>query len=188
MFVQRHVFIALLLSAFISPAGIVFAQGRVPRTEAVTGTFTASPVNAKQRTCTSFDGTYLEVRGEFAGVITSSHPGLSGRLEFTAEPAFVNLTTGLGTFRGRFRVVDPDNGQLAEGEFFSVTTEASVNHSFALGTIMNRGGATDTLFAAFKSTFDAGLNVTGQFGGAGDPRTPAVIQGGHCTGAFTKVP
>jgi hypothetical protein len=172
----------------IGQPNIAFAQGP-PRTEPVTGIFTASPVNAKQRTCTSFDGAYLEIRGEFNGVITSSHPNLTGNLIFMAEPALVNLTTGFGTFRGRFRIVDPLTNQLrTQGEFLSVTTEASLNHSFAVGTVVNRGGSPDSLFATFTSTFDASLNVTGQFGGAGDPRTPAVVQGGHCTGPFTQVP
>jgi hypothetical protein len=107
-----------------------------------------------------------------------------------AEPALVNLTTGLGTFRGRFRVADPATGrQKAEGQFFTVVTEASLNHGFALGNLMSTGaGPADSFFANFESRFDASLNVSGQFGGVGDARTPAVVQGGQCSGSFTQVP
>jgi hypothetical protein len=115
---------------------------------------------------------------------------LAGNLEFMAEPALVNLTTGFGTFRGRFRIVDPTTGmQKAEGEFFSVVTEASLNHAFALGKVTNAGTEpSDDFFASFKSTFDASLNVSGQFGVSGDARTPAVVQGGHCSGPFIQIP
>ena len=79
----------------------------------------------------------------------------------------------------------------AEGEFFSVVTEASLNHGFALGKVTNAGaGPSDQFFGGFKSAFDASLNLSGQFGGtgAGDDRTPAVVQGGHCSGPFTQIP
>jgi len=35
---------------------------------------------------------------------------------------------------------------------------------------------------------DAALNVTGHFGDAGDPRVPAVIQTGRCSGPFAPFP
>lgn len=181
----------IVLSAVLAAGHvIVIAQGNRPRTEPVTAVFTGSPVNAQQRVCEGADGAYLEVRGHFSGAITSSDPRLSGTLDFMAEPALVNLTTGLGTFRGRFRISDPATGrQAAQGEFYTVVTEGFLNHGFALGTVMNAGsGAADSLFARFESTFDASLNVSGQFGGAADPRTPAVVQGGHCSGPFAQVP
>jgi hypothetical protein len=187
---RLNVVALVALSVIIETAGVVFAQGNLPRTQAATGMFTGSPVNARQRICTGEDGQYLEIRGLFSGVITSSDPRLSGTLEFFAEPALVNLVTGLGTFRGRFRIADQTTGrQKAHGEFLTVVTEGSLNHGFAIGTLTNAaGGASDSLFANFKSTFDAALNVSGQFGGAGDPRTPGVVQGGHCSGPFTQVP
>ena len=179
--------LAAILGAGVGSAG---AQDNGPRTDAVIATFSGSPVNVRQRTCEGQDGTYLEIRGLSTGEIASSDPRLSGDLEYTAEPARLNLTTGLGTFRGRFRVVDPDTGALkAEGEFHTVITEGRLNHGLALGKVANpRPGAADNFVATFKSTFDAEFNVTGQLGGAGDPRTPAVVQGGHCRGAFVKVP
>lgn len=183
--------IAGIVSCAIAVGGAaVLAQGNRPRTEPVAGVFSGSPVNAKQRVCEGADGAYLEVRGHFSGAISSSDPRLTGTLDFMAEPALVNLTTGLGTFRGRFRISDPATGkQTAQGEFYTVVTEGFLNHGFALGTVMNTGGgAADSFVARFQSTFDASLNVSGQFGGAGDARTPAVVQGGHCSGPFVAVP
>jgi hypothetical protein len=188
---RSRVFAIAIAVAVIGASGAAaLAQDNRPRTQPVNGTFTGSPVNARQRTCQGQDGLYLEIRGHFAGTIASSDPRLAGNLEFMAEPALVNLATGFGTFRGRFRIVDPATGmQKAEGQFFSAVTEGSLNHAFALGKVTNAGGGqTDDFFGNFQSTFDAGLNVSGQFGGAGDPRTPAVVQGGQCSGPFTRVP
>ena len=181
----------IVLSAVVVTSVVLIAQGNRPRTDPVSGVFTGGPVNAKQRVCEGEDGAYLEIRGHFSGTIASSDPRLTGTLDFMAEPALVNLTTGLGTFRGRFQVSDPSSRQqTAPGEFFTVVTEGFLNQGFALGTVNNSGGggATDSFFARFESTFDPSLNVSGHFGGAGDPRTPAVVQGGHCSGQFTPVP
>jgi hypothetical protein len=151
--------------------------------------FSGAPVNAPQRVCDGQDGPYLEIRGHFSGVIVSSDPRLTGTLDFMAEPALVNLATGLGTFQGRFRIADATTGmQKAQGEFFTVVTEAMLNHGFALGNLMSASGElADSFFATFESTLDQALNVRGHFGDTGDNRLPAVIQGGHCSGAFTQV-
>jgi hypothetical protein len=172
-------------------------KGR-PRTEPVSGTLAASPVNVKQRICQGEDGTYIDIRGTFAGEITSSDPRLTGELEFTAERAIVNVVTGYGTFRGQFRILDPMTGRRkAEGEFFTVITEASLNHGFAVGTLSSRRGASsgreegessERFLASYNATMDAALNVTGHFGDAGDPRLPAVIQTGRCSGPFLPFP
>lgn len=182
---------AMLAAAIVAGAdGVAIAQGNMPRTEPVTGMFSGSPVNARQRVCEGQDGPYVEIRGHFSGTIISSDPRLTGTLDFMAEPALVSLATGLGTFRGRFRVAEGATGkQTAQGEFFTVVTEGSLNHGFALGQVTNAGnGATDSFFATFESTLDTALNVSGRFGGAGDVRLPAVVQGGHCSGPFTQVP
>lgn len=186
----KHVLAVAVASVLIGEGSVAFAQGNQPRTQPVSGIFTASPQNVKQRVCDGQDGSYLEIRGLFSGVITSSDPRLAGNLEFMAEPALVNLTTGFGTFRGRFRIADATTGaQKAQGEFLTVVTNGGLSHGFAHGTVMNAGaGPSDNFFASFKSTFDAALNVSGQYGGADDPRTPAVVQGGHCSGPFTQVP
>ncbi len=181
--------IAVLGAIAVGSQDVSFAQQPQPRTEPVTGMFTGAPVNARQRTCAGADGPDLEIRGHFAGTIASSDPRLTGTLDFMANPALVNLATGFGTFRGRFRVSDPDTGRLkGEGEFFTVVTEASLNHGFALGHVISGGGAAEDFFANFQSTFDLALNVAGNFGGVGDPRLPAVVQKGQCSGPFTKVP
>jgi hypothetical protein len=188
---REHILAVAALSIMIGGgSGIAFAQGHRPRTQPITGLFTASPLDVKQRVCNGQDGLYLEIRGLFSGEITSSDPRLAGTLEFIAAPAIVNLSTGLGTFRGRFRIADAVTGkQKAQGEFFTVVTEASLEHGFAVGTLMNAAGEpSDSLFASFEDTFDAALNVSGVFGGVGDVRTPAVVQGGHCSGPFTKIP
>jgi hypothetical protein len=49
-------------------------------------------------------------------------------------------------------------------------------------------GPSEDFFGGFTSTFDAALNVSGQYGGAGDARSPAVVQSGQCSGPFTKIP
>jgi hypothetical protein len=182
------VFLSVLVAATGLGAGRALAQGNRPHTEPVTGTFSGAPVNVMQRICEGEDGQYLELRGQWAGTITSSDPRLTGNLEFMAQQALVNLVTGLGTFRGTFSVTDPATGQqTARGEFHTVVTEGSLNHGFALGKVMNQGGSADDFFGNLESTLDAALNVTGQFGGAGQPRDPAVIQGGQCSGRATRV-
>jgi hypothetical protein len=188
---RAQVLVSVILSAIFAGGGVIaLAQGNRPRTKPVDGIFTGSPVNAMQRICDGQDGQYLEIRGHFSGPITSSDPRLTGTLEFMAEPALVNLTTGFGTFQGHFRIADPATGrQKAQGEFFTVVTDGGLNHGFALGHLMSAGtGPADGFFATFESTFDVSLNVSGQFGGVGDARTPAVVQGGHCSGPFTQVP
>jgi hypothetical protein len=189
---RGRILAVVMVSVFIAHSdAVMLAQGNKPRTQPVTGFFRAAPVNAKLRTCEGLDGQYLEIRGHFSGAITSpDDPRLTGTLDFMAEPALVNLNTGLGTFRGRFRISDAVTGQhQAEGEFLTVVTDRGLNHGFAHGKVANIGdGPADNFFATFESVLDAALNVSGQFGFAGDIRTPAVIQGGHCTGAFQQVP
>jgi hypothetical protein len=196
--------ISVLVALLIASTGVALAQGNRPHTKEVRGTFTAADENVKQRFCQGEDGLYVELRGLFVGEIVSPDDDrLSGTLEFRAEPALVNVTTGLGTFRGPFHIFDPDtHRQKAKGEFHTVATPVAANvvrnHGFAVGKVTNQGGGpADEFFANFKSdltitrrpdgTF-ASLDVTGQFGGTHpDTRIPAVIQGGHCSGRFTPV-
>jgi hypothetical protein len=184
--------VAAVCIVILGTTGTSGAQGNRPRTEPVSGTFAASPDNVMQRFCQGEDGQYLEIRGRFEGTIASSDPRLTGVLEFMAEPALVNLTTGFGTFQGPFSIRDAAGGrQKARGEFHNVVTNVILNHGFALGKVTNQeSGPSDDFFAQFKATFDpATFNVTGQFGGTtADPRTPAVIQGGHCSGPFIPAP
>src|SRR5437867_11969274 len=72
------------------------AQGNAPSTQPVTGVFTAAPADVKERTCEGADGSYVEFRGLFTGVITSSDPRPTRDLEFTAAPALHNVTPCVG--------------------------------------------------------------------------------------------
>jgi hypothetical protein len=193
-----------VVGAFVfaaSTAAGALADDEGPSTEPVTGVFSAKPVHAKTRTCEGEDGAYLEISGTFAGDIVGSDPRITGSLEFLAH-ALVNTTTGLGTFEGSFSVRQASGRAGARGAFYTVITEGGLNHGFARGTVGNGPGhghdaahpaghgdeAGDDFFARFDSTVDAALNVNGTFGGAGDARLPAVIQGGRCTGRWTRVP
>ena len=188
---------ALLVGAAM--AGDLALASDGPRTQAVNGSFTAQPVNAKTRTCVGEDGTYLEVSGKFAGNITSSDPRVTGTLEFNAH-ALVNTTTGLGNFEGTFRIRSEAPGGGARGVFFTVVTDGGLNHGFARGKLSGgddddddgdhegEGGGGADFFARYQAVTDAALNVTGAFGGAGDPRAPAIIQSGRCSGRWTRVP
>jgi hypothetical protein len=64
--------------AVVGAVGTSGAQDNSPHTTPVAGTFTASPVNVMQRTCEGQDGTYLEIRGRFAGTSVSPDPRLDG--------------------------------------------------------------------------------------------------------------
>jgi hypothetical protein len=189
---RLFVVVPVLVASVGLGVGTAVAQGNRPHTEAVSGEFNGAPVNVMRRFCPGEDGhLYLELRGQWAGTITSTDPRLTGNLEFMAQPALVDTVTGLGTFRGTFSISDPvTNQQTARGEFHTVVTEGSLNHGFALGKVTGEdGGPADDFSGNLKSTIDPDtLVVIGQFGGVGDPRTPAVIQGGHCSGRFTRVP
>lgn len=90
------------------------------------------PGEVQQRTCVGEDGPYLELRGRWAGVTTSTDPRLSGNLKFRADPALVNLATGLGTFQGPFTITDPATGEeKVQGNFHVVLTGGGLNnHGF----------------------------------------------------------
>ena len=179
----------MTLAALLAGGGPAVAQNR-PHTLAVTGDFAGDPVNAMQRLCVGTDGPYLELRGHFSGAITSSDPRLTGTLDFMADQALVSLASGLGTFKGRFQVSGASGAQTAQGQFFTVVTDGGLNHGFALGKVRNADGSgTDDFFARFQSTLDASLHVDGRFGDpTGDVRLPAVVQGGTCSGQWTRVP
>lgn len=181
---RGRILAGLTLVGILGGGGAAVAQ----QTTAVTGTFNGAPVNVMTRTCAGADGPYLELRGHFSGAIVSSDPRLTGTLDFMAEQALVNVVTGLGTFRGRFQVSNAAGAQTAQGEFLTVVTEGGLNHGFATGKVMNADGPAESFFANFNSVLDSSFNVTGHFGGTGDPRLPAVIQGGNCSGKFTRIP
>ena len=78
---QRSVFIAFLLVVSLGVwVTTAVAQGNAPRTEAVFGDLHADAVNVMARTCLGEDGAYVELRGKWAGTITSNDPRLAGVL------------------------------------------------------------------------------------------------------------
>jgi hypothetical protein len=190
MTVTRARIVALITFAVALGGGsLALAQSNPPHTLSVTGDIAGEPVNVMQRLCVGVEGPYLELRGHFSGAITSSDPRLTGTLDFMAEQALVSLVTGLGTFKGRFQISDASGAQTAQGQFFTVVTDGGLNHGFALGKVMGGSdGAADDFFARFQSTLDASLHVAGHFGDFGDVRLPAVVQGGQCSGKWTRVP
>ena len=173
----------VLVAVGIAVGGVAAASGdERPRTEAVTGTFQASPAKVKTRTCQGQDGAYLQIRGTWRGTITGSDPRLTGTLKFTAR-ALVNTTTGLGTFAGTYRIRQANGKTSARGQFATVVTEGSLNHGFAIAKVSrgpDPGEGAGIFHGNFESTVDPALNVVGKFGGTGQPRDPAVIQSGSC--------
>jgi hypothetical protein len=197
---RRFVIVSGLVAMLGVSVGTAVAKDDGLRTDPVSGTFEANPVNVKLRTCTGEDGQYLEIRGEFAGPITSPDPRLTGELKFTAAPALVNTITGFGTFQGPFQITDEATGkQKSDGQFYAVVTDANTelakNHGFAVGKVVKQGDRPSAdFFASFKADLvtvgddqTPFLHVEGQFGAMDDNRTPAVVQGGHC-GPFTPLP
>jgi hypothetical protein len=66
---------------------------------------------------------------------------------------------------------------------------AVLTHGVAIGNVMGSAvGTADDFLATFNSTLDASLHVEGHFGDIGDPRLPGVVQGGQCSGRWTRVP
>ena len=176
-------------------------SGNQPHTDPVAGSFSFTTVQVKQRSCTGQDGAYLEITARQVGAAVGD-PRLTGDLELTSN-ILLNASTGLGTSEGRFTVRDTATGRKkAEGEFHGVITLAALSpsplfglHGMLLGKVFDEGTGTDEellgrgrALANFEATFDAHLNGTGQFGGAGDILNPSVIQGGHCTGPVTTTP
>jgi hypothetical protein len=123
-------------------------------------------------------------------------------MELTSH-LLVNLGTGLGTSEGRFEVRDAATGRKkVAGGFLGVVTPASLTSAaldgLLVGTVFDEGtGAEEQVgrgrvVANFEAEFDnAILNGNGSFGIGAPPTvrpSPALIQGGHCTGRFTSAP
>jgi hypothetical protein len=96
--------------------------------------------------------------------------------------ALLNLSTGLGTDHGRVTWWDASGKRTAVVAYRQVITQGSVFTGFEVGQVAAADGLpAGTLVASYKGRFDAQLNSSGEFGGAGDAQTPAVIQSGGCT-------
>jgi hypothetical protein len=184
---KRFTIVAIpVVTALIASAGVAVADNQ-PQTDPVAGSFTAQAVKVRERTCTGADGPYLELRGQWQGVIASSDPRVSGRLEFKANPALINVVTGLGTFTGPFKIIDELTGRTkAEGEFHTVVTRGANNDGFALGKAKRAGDKpAGRFFANFRSLVGPRPDypVQGAFGTTDDDGLmPAVIQSGQCSG------
>jgi hypothetical protein len=174
--------LALALTMVLAAATLVWAAGHGPKTDATQATFTAQATNVKSRTCTGQDGAYSETRVRFTGTSTGD-PRLSGNIQARAH-TLVNTDTGLGTSRGRLRILDPATGQVkARAKFTAVVTEGSVLNGFILGHVRPPGDTTPQrtgrLWANFSATINAQGQASGELGG-GPSQNTAVIQSGHC--------
>jgi hypothetical protein len=196
----RRIFLSL---AACSAAALMVAgtagsgSDRRPRTDPVLVTFSFSPVDVKQRTCQGQDGAYLEQVAVYVGS-GAGDPRLSGRIELRGR-FLINLVTGLGTSTGSFTISDPGTGRKkAAGTFDGVFTEGTTFHGFLVAKVRDPGSGRDaeadddesssgaTWYGGIKSVLNPATGaITGQIGGAGDPRNPSVVQSGRCSGPFT---
>ena len=159
-------------------------------------TFTFRSTHEKQRICSGEDGPYIEIRAHHEGTQVGD-PRLSGVVDLEAHN-FISLATGLGTSEGTFTIRDPATNKLkVSGKYYGVFTEGSKFHGFEIATVKAEGaGPNEELVGdgELRAVVKAEVNfatgeVAGQLGGASpDPRTPAVIRRGYCTGPYTQVP
>src|SRR6266699_241970 len=96
---QRKLTLAIpVVAALAALAAVEIAiaeSANRPRTDAVMGTFTASPVRVKQRICEGQDGPYLEIRGKLAGTVVSGSSSEWGlRVHVRAGPDQPNHRPG----------------------------------------------------------------------------------------------
>lgn len=94
------------------------------------------------------------------------------------------LVTGLGTSEGTYTIRDPSTNVLkVHGEYDGIFTEGSKFHGVAVAKVADGTGESEQI-ALFKADVDLATGVvSGRLGGVStDPRTPAVIQRGACTG------
>lgn len=191
--------LSAILGAFallvVGGTTLAFAAGDDrPRTDAVAGTFSMAPVDQEQRICEGPDGPYLELTAQYRGTMTGD-PRLSGELRVAAH-LLINLAKGLGTDRGTFEVRDTKTGRKkAHGRYedvLIVTGGVVRSNGVFFGEVREAGGLGDDddddaeggsarVIAHYEGELDPVTgSISGQYGGSGDPRTPAVIQGGRC--------
>jgi hypothetical protein len=170
--------VAATAAAAVSLAG----DDSSPTTRPVAGTFALVAVHVDQNTCVGTDGAYLEVtRAVFEGKSSSPDPRFNGRIQVVSGGALLNTTTGLGTDHGRITWWDAAGKRTAVGTYRDVITQGSVLTGIEVAQVAAADGLpAGTLVANFKGKFDAQLSAAGEFGGAGDGQTPAVIQSGQC--------
>jgi hypothetical protein len=185
---RRALTISILAVVALAAAAVAVAANRhAPRVDPVLATFSFAAAHEKQRFCTGEDGPYIEIRAHHEGTQTGD-PRLTGKLELEAHN-LVNLATGLGTSEGTFTLRDPATNALkVKGKYHGIFTEGSKFHGLSTGSVKDPAGESETI-ALFKADVDLATGVvSGELGGASaDPRTPAVISRGACTGPWTTV-
>jgi hypothetical protein len=169
-------------------AGAYAATRGGPSTEPTAATITAHPVSLEQRLCADPSGApYIEVRGRYVGT-AAGDPRLTGKFELSGT-ASGNLVTGFGTTEGLWSIRDAATGrEKAAGVFSGVITDNVNIHALYRGLVFD-GPSPGNLVAQVRLALDpATSSFVGELGGtAGDPRTPAVIAHGACSGPFTRV-
>jgi hypothetical protein len=159
--------------------GLGAAEGRGPKTEAVSATFTNSPVpgTVHSRQCTGSDGAqYLEEKGTYVGPEVSVDQRLSGTLENHID-LLINLSNGVGSATGTFTLRDADTGTLKQSGQFAEATAGTALKGFIVGHLAGGG----TLFANLSALVDGTGVVRGELGlNAGVSTDLATIRTGSC--------
>src|SRR5215218_7186266 len=184
---KRHgavVALAALMVAIVAALAVAAAKG--PRTDATKASFTAQRTAGKTKTCTGQDGNYAEAREKYAGTVTGD-PRVSGKL-IARTHALINTDTGLGTSRGKFRILDPDTNRVkVHGKFDAAVTNGLQLEGLITGHVRDAGGDPPHRDARLVANFRADTTpdgaVSGEWGG-GSSDNAAVIQSGKC-GAST---
>jgi hypothetical protein len=142
-------------------------------------------VEGKIRTCQSPDGFSTEVVYTSTGQATGD-PRFTGVVTARASE-LVNRATGLGTAEGSFQIRDAAMDALKVKADFHGVVAAEVQHAVAVGKVLGPDGGAD-LYAAMRVAVAADGRPTAELGGTGaDTRGPAVVQTGHCSGAFAPL-
>jgi hypothetical protein len=184
---KTRTWIVLAIITALATAGVAVAkhkQGRT-HTDSVLATFTVTQSSMKDKSCTGVDGEYRQFHAKYRGTATGD-PRLTGSIVIRSK-GLINQTTGFGSSSGTVHLRSGDR-TTAVARYFATNTDRGVLHGYIVGHVRDRspGGAEEQdgsgrLMANFKATFNAnGTVLTGQLGGTGDPRTPAVIQAGGC--------
>ena len=184
--------IAIGLGAFGVTAVAIASHSNRPQTDPVMAVTTYTHIEGKARLCDGQDGQYLQQRFTAIGTSTGD-PRLTGNVEVHAQHDLLNLGTGFGAIHAKYVIRDPRNRKRKFDGVFQAAVTQEISQGFLRGKVLDDGVDTNEetsgdgeLFANIRTTFHANGAVTSQIGGTTDGRNPAVIQSGHCTGAWEK--
>jgi hypothetical protein len=151
----RRLIYAVASAAALAVAGLAVANSGSPQAiKTVSGTFTATSVsNSKTQTCTNADGTFTFTNARYAGMATSSEPGLNGPIALQVRSA-INTTKNVGTVDGTLRI-DPASGRRTEAHFSAVFVGGQLSGLAA-------GHAQDP-YSRLLANLSAGFSPTGGF-------------------------